>query len=498
MPLRRSRASEPVGREVVNDVTGDGGLDVKYGVTQNLVADFTLNTDFAQVEADEQQINLTRFSLFFPEKREFFLENQGLFDFGGGRSVARPGGGLRTGRPVGAGENTPVLFYSRRIGLNEGREVPIDAGGRLTGRIGRFSMGVLNIQTRDAPETAAVATNFSVVRLRADVLRRSSIGVMATGRSVSQLGPGSSQTYGVDGVFSFYDTLNLNTWLAQTQTPGSGDDKGSYQAQLDYDGDRYGLQLERLVVGEDFNPEVGFLRRDDFERSFGFVRFSPRPESIAAVRRFSWQGQFDYTTSRAGVLETRQGPGRVRDRVREQRRIECRVRTQTTSFSRSRFRLPPASRFQWAATASRMSSSRTRWGQQRRFSGLLSVQQGSFYGGDKTTVGVAGSRLEVTSRLSVEPGISLNWIDVPEGSFSTELVTARTTYTVTPLMFVSALLRYNSAFSAVSTNLRLRWEYSPGSELFVVYNEQRDTLARRFPEVDNRAFIVKFNRLFRF
>ena len=402
-------------RQFLNDVSGDGGLDVKYGVTQNLVADFTLNTDFAQVEADEQQVNLTRFSLFFPEKREFFLENQGLFDFGGGRNVARPGGGLRTGRPVGAGENTPLLFYSRRIGLNEGREVPIDAGGRLTGRIGRFSMGVLNIQTRDAPEAGAVATNFSVVRLRRDVLRRSSIGVLATGRSVSQLGSGSSQTYGVDGVFSFYDNLNINTWWAQTQTPSPGDDKGSYQAQLDYDGDRYGVQLERLVVGEDFNPEVGFLRRADLERSFGFVRFSPRPQSIAAVRRFSWQGQFDYTTSRAGVLETRQALGEFGVEFENSDRLSA-TYTRNYEFLDEPFPIGPGVTIPVGGYSFQDVQLSYALGQQRRLSGRLSAQHGSFYGGEKTTVGLAGGRLEVTPQLSVEPGISLNWVDLPEGT----------------------------------------------------------------------------------
>ena len=168
-----------------NDLNGDVGLDVKYGVTQSLVADLTVNTDFAQVEADEQQINLTRFSLFFPEKREFFLENQGVFTFGGA------GAG-----PFGGGGDTPVLFYSRRIGLDGGRAVPIDVGGRLTGRVGAFSVGVLNIQTDDAPASGAPATNFSVVRLKRDLLRRSSIGALFTRRSVSTRGPGSNETFG--------------------------------------------------------------------------------------------------------------------------------------------------------------------------------------------------------------------------------------------------------------------------------------------------------------
>src|SRR5262245_18489642 len=152
---------------IANDATADAGLDVKYGLTQNLTTDFTLNTDFAQVEADEQRVNLTRFSLFFPEKREFFLENQGMFGFGG----AVTGGGQAST------SDTPILFYSRRIGLadlrqNQDHTVPIRGGGRLTGRVGRFSVGALNLQTGDDPVTASRATNFPVVRLKRDVFRR--------------------------------------------------------------------------------------------------------------------------------------------------------------------------------------------------------------------------------------------------------------------------------------------------------------------------------------
>ena len=141
---------------------------------------------------------------------------------------------------------------------------------------------------------------------------------------------------------------------------------------------------------------------------------------------------------------------------------------------------------------------------QRVFSGTFKVQHGSFYGGEKTTVefglsgGFRGGRLNITPQLAVEPGISFNRIALPQGRFMTELVTTRTTYTVTPLMFVSALVQYNSSNSSLGANLRFRWEYQPGSELFVVYNEQRDTLTPRYPELQNRAFVIKINRLFRF
>ena len=467
-----------------NDLNGDVGLDVKYGVTQSLVADLTVNTDFAQVEADEQQINLTRFSLFFPEKREFFLENQGLFAFGGA------GAG-----PFGGGGDTPVLFYSRRIGLDGGRAVPIDVGGRLTGRVGAFSVGVLNIQTDDAPASGAPATNFSVVRLKRDLLRRSSIGALFTRRSVSTRGPGSNETFGLDGTFGFYDNLSINTYWAKTRTSALQDDI-SYRAQLDYNGDRYGVQAQHLVVGTDFNPEVGFLRRDDFEQSSGSFRFSPRPQSIAAIRKLSWEGRVDYITDRAGVVETRQAEGRFGIEFENSDRLNL-TYTRSYEFLDEPFRIAPDTTIPAGGYAFQDVRASYQLGFQRRLAGGLRAQHGSFFSGDRTSVGFNG-RLELSRQLSLEPGLSFNWIDLPEGRFTTELITTQTTYTVTPSMFVSALLQYNSSNDSLSTNFRLRWEYQPGSELFVVYNEQRDTLVPSVPELDNRALVVKITRLFRF
>ena len=477
---------------VSNALGGDVGLDVKYTVTQNVVADLTVNTDFAQVEADQQQVNLTRFSLFFPEKREFFLENQGVFTFGGAGA-----------NPFGGGGDTPVLFYSRRIGLHGGRAVPIDVGGRLTGRVGKFTVGVLNVQTDNVPAAGASATNFSVVRLKRDLLRRSSIGAIFTGRSVSLEGAGSSQTYGVDGTFAFYDNLNLNTYWATTETPGLRDDHVSYRAQLDYQGDRYGLVLEHLVVGDEFNPEVGFLRRRDFERSFGSARFSPRPRAIAAIRKLTWEGRFDYFANRAGVVETRLAQGQFGIEFETSDTFNF-AYTNSYEFLENPFEIAPDVTIPVGGYQFQDVRTSFQFGPQRRISGAVTVQHGSFFSGEKTSVelglggGFRGGRLELTPQVSVDPGLSLNWIDLPEGQFTTKLVTTRTTYTVTPSMFVSALVQYNSSNDSLGANIRFRWEYQPGSELFVVYNEQRDTLSPRFPELENRAFIIKINRWFRF
>ena len=499
--LSGARTAAP---QLSNVATGDFGLDVKYGITENLVADLTLNTDFAQVEADDQQINLTRFSLFFPEKREFFLENQGVFAFGG---------------EAGAGQfagisNTPILFYSRRIGLHSEdgvtREVPIDAGGRLTGRIGKYSVGLLNIRTGNAPATGAQATSFSVFRLRRDLFRRSNIGIMVTDRSVSQHGAGRNQVFGVDGLFSFYQNLNISTYWAETRTGSAGradigEDQSSHRVQLDYTGDRYGVQLERLAVGDDFNPEIGFLRRDDFEQSFAKFRFSPRPRSIAAIRQFFWEGQIDYITDRDGLLETRQARGRFAVEFENSNLFDV-IYNRNYEYLIEPFPLAadvivPVGGYDFDDVEVGY-----QLGQQNRVSGRVSVQHGAFYGGTKTSLnfgmgsGFSIPRLELTNQLSIEPNLSLNWIDLPFGEFSTRLVGTRTIYALDPLMFVSALVQYNSATNSVNTNLRLRWEYHPGSELFVVYNEERaNTLLapRRYP-LQNRALIVKFNRLFRF
>ena len=493
--LTSDRTATPL---IANQLGGEAGLDVKYGVTQNLVADLTLNTDFAQVEADEQQVNLTRFSLFFPEKREFFLENQGLFAFGGGG----------TG-PFGGGNDTPVLFYSRRIGYarrpgsSEGREVPMEAGGRLTGRVGDFSVGIMNVQAGSEPVTDTVPTNFSIVRLKRDLLRKSSVGAIFTRRSVSRLGAGSSATYGVDGAFAFHDTVSINTYWAQTDNPVAGDDDVSYRGRVDYRGDRYGFELEHLTVGRDFNPEAGFLRREDFERSFGSFRFSPRPHSIAAIRRFLSEARFDYYESRAGVVETRLAQGMFGIELENSDEFSAEY-TRSYEFLDKPFNISPDVTIPVGGYRFQDILATYRFGRQRVLSGNVIFQHGSFYGGEKTTVefglggGFGGGRLQITSQLAVEPGISFNRIELPQGRFTTELVTTRTTYTVTPLMFLSALVQYNSSNASLGANVRFRWEYQPGSELFVVYNEQRDTLTPRYPELQNRAFVVKINRLFRF
>ncbi len=478
---------------VSNEIGGDIGVDGKYGITQNLTADFTVNTDFAQVEADEQQVNLTRFSLLFPEKRDFFLENAGTYAFAGA------GGGQ-----AGSAGDVPILFYSRRIGLNQGRQVPIAAGGRVTGRIGRFNVGALNMQTREEPDEqvplaqrGAPSTNFSVVRVKSDFLRRSSVGAIFTNRSVAQNQIGSNQTFGLDAALTFYSNLFVNAYWAKTRSAGRTGDDTSYRTQLDYIGDRYGVQVDRMVIGNDFNPEVGYVRRVDMRRSFGRFRFSPRPASMPTIRKFSWTGTVDYIEDGRGRLETRDLDGEFAIELQTSDRFFAGV-ADTHEHLVAPFTIAPGVRILPGGHDFAAARVGYTFGQQRPLSGSVTLEGGEFYDGQLTAVSFNRSRINLTSRFSLEPNISINWVDLPSGAFTTTLVGSRVTYTVTPLMFASALLQYNSSNDLVSANVRFRWEYHPGSELFVVFNEERDSLSPRFPTLRNRAFIVKVNRLLRF
>ena len=471
--------------DVSNDGSADAGLDVKFGITENLTADLTVNTDFAQVEADEQQVNLTRFELSFPEKREFFLEGRDIYQFALGA-----GGG-----------DTPTLFFSRRIGLQGGELVPIRAGGRVTGKLGAFDVGAMNIQTGGDDALGIEATNFTVLRLRRDVFSRSTIGALFTGRSVSTVGSGSNQTFGIDGNFAFRQDLNFAGYFAQTRTPGLTSDDRSYLGSFNYNGDLFGGGLSYLRVGENFNPEVGFLRRSAFRETTVSLRYSPRPAALESVRRLSFQPGLDYLEHDAErrYVESREASMRAQIEFQSSDVIDLSFVNDYEYLDRS-FRISggggiavPAGRYSFNDFGASVGLGLQRW-----YSGTLAFNRGSFYTGDKTTVGLRTGRINVSTRLSLEPTLSFNWIELPQGSFRTDLAVTRVNYAFSPRMFFGGLVQYNSGNHSVSSNLRLRWEYRPGSELFIVYTEARNTdLIDRFFELANRGFTVKLNYLLR-
>jgi len=491
-----------VDSNVSDGAHGDLGLDVKYGVTQNLTADLTFNPDFAQVEADEQQVNLTRFSLFFPEKREFFLESQGIFNFGAGARTGGFGRGGGSSSIGGSGRGgrggAPVLFYSRGIGLQDGQQVPIVAGGRLTGKVGSFDVGAVNIQTDGVPAVEAEPTNFTVLRLRRDLFSRSTVGVLFENRTTSLVAAdGANQAWGMDGWFAFSDEAGLLGYYSRTRTDGMSGHDESYRGQFSYDADAWGGQMDHLVVGDNFNPEMGFLRRRGFRQSTLSGRFSPRLESVSLIRQLTFQGDLDYIENeRAGYVESRSRRGQFRLEFESSDQLglsfndqyENLIQDETISGA-----LVPGGRYSFQDAEAFFT-----FGRQRPVSATVSARRGRYYGGDLTSVGLRQTRLELTPQLSVEPSISFNWLDLPQGRFDQHVAVTRLTYTVSPRMFVSGLVQYNSRSDSFTSDLRLRWEWAPGSELFLVYTEARDTdVLNRWSEIVGRGFVIKLNRLLR-
>jgi hypothetical protein len=483
---------------VVNDLHGELGTDVKYGLTKGLIADLTYNTDFAQVEEDEQQVNLTRFSLFFPEKRDFFLEGQSIFAFGGvslrGNLSNRPGSSNE--------ELTPIMFFSRRIGLTSDGVDPILAGARVTGRSGGYRVGALNIQTEGIAGTSSDSTNFSVLRLRRDILGRSDVGVIATHRTTSLTeGASSNSLFGIDGNFVFLRNLRLNTYYSVTRTPfrskgGERGDESSYLGRLDYGGDRYGLVLEHLNVGEDFKPELGFLRRGAFRRSFAHGRFSPRL-AAEAIRRLVFQAEIDYIEGAAThIVETRrmQGLFQIERESGDVLSVEYNRQYEFLpgDFEISEDVVLPVGGYPYQDVRFAY-----QFGGQRAVPGTVTFRTGSFFGGDRVEVTYRG-RVEVTPKFSIEPRLSLSFVDLPEGDFTAELYGGRFNLTLSPRTVISSLIQYNSSSSSLGSSLRLRWEYEPGSDLFVVYSDGRQTDATGFPLLLNRTFAIKLTKLFRF
>jgi hypothetical protein len=460
------------------------GIDVKYGLTRGLTGDLTVNTDFAQVEEDQQQVNLTRFNLFFPEKRDFFLEGQGIFDFGG-QSGQR------------ASQVVPIMFFSRRIGLSNGQSVPVVAGGRVTGKAGSFDVGALTIGTADKPSAGAVSTTFSAIRVKRNILRRSSVGVIATGRWPAATGDGDSGTVGVDAYLRFFQDVEANLYWAHTSSPGARGNAASYRGQFTYGGDRYGLELDRVVVGSSFNPDVGFARRTDVALSLVTARFSPRLRRSRLLRRLTWQNDLEYITNASGD-------------IREDRTLSSRFGVEFNSSdqinltaTRRYERLPldfviapgvvvPAGGYSYDT----LNASYT-LAQQRALSGTLSASYGEFYGGTRTSATYTG-RAGLSPHLGLEPNISLNWVRLPYGDFTARLIGLRLALAPTARLGFSVLAQFNPSAHSLTSSARMRWEYTPGSELFVVYSDGRDTATTGFPGLQNRTLAVKATRLLRF
>lgn len=482
MPYTLSKTTRKFSTPTHSQWKGEIGGDLKYSLTPSLTLDATYNTDFAQVEVDEQQVNLERFNLFFPEKRPFFLENAGLF------AIGTPG--------------EVELFFSRRIGIStNGSEVPIVGGGRLSGKIGATNIGVVNMQTEKV-DGITPANNFTVGRVSREFPNRSGIGAMFINRDATGIDATSyNRTFVADARLGVGGYTQVSGFLAKTSTPNRGGRDHGYKAGLNHDSKSWLIQANYTVLAENFNPEVGFLRRSAYRKSETIILHRYRPKNFLGLQELrphvSYRGYWDFIGfQETGFLhfdnhwewkngvEIHTGVNFSKEGLKKPFTV---FRKQETSGVREV--VVPIGTFNHAEGQIVINSN-----QAAPLSFRSTYTLGGYYGGNRI---VASSTLKfrVGETFNVEGTWNYNRYDLPYGDFTTDVLRARLSYSFTPRLFVQGLLQYNALIEIWSSNLRLGWLQSANTGLFVVYNETRDafddTLGLR-----DRSFIVKFSRLF--
>jgi hypothetical protein len=472
-PYALTSGSRITSRPMDGDV--QGGVDVKYGVTSGLIWDFTVNTDFSQVEADEQQVNLTRFNLFFPEKRDFFLENQGLFAFGDSGS----GGG---GGNFGAGRTNQVqdmrLFFTRRIGLSDnGQAVPILGGTRLTGREGGYSLGMLNIQQRE--DQGVPSTNFTALRLRRDVLANSDVGAVFLDKELS--GPQFNRLAGFDANFRF-GGLTMNGFAAKTFSPTralTDPDSGSElttRANIEYRNRQWRLSTRYTTIGERFNDELGFVPRVGVNEWNAQLNRSLRPNWLPrSIREIMphWVLVQSMRADGSGV-DLRQHDFHFPLNFSNGSFLEVGTNT-NYEVIRTPFMLNSArgARVLPGEYSYNEYFMTYRPNDAARFSTGLRYGIGPFYGGYKRSY-AWGPTYRPNEKLNASLVMQLNDITLPTTSYLSTLTTARVNYNLNTKVFVNALLQYSTDSHQLSSNIRFNVIHRPLSDIFFVYNEHRD------------------------
>ncbi|MCP4898514.1 MAG: carbohydrate binding family 9 domain-containing protein [bacterium] len=460
-----------------NSTVSEFGFDVKYSLTSDLTLDATYNTDFAQVEADDEQVNLTRFSLFYPEKREFFLENSELFTFGHG------------GGPPGHGpEVTP--FFSRRIGLQDDETVPINAGVRLTGKVGKQDIGVLTTLTGAVDDLDLPSAWYNVARIRRDLGGRSYVGGIVT---ASQRDTFRSTTFGVDGAWFITSDLSLRGDYLRVDANHTDDAQDAYNVALDLTTDPWGFLFSFREVDQDFEPDLGFVQREGYQKKQAVLRRSFRPEKWG-VRRVSFRTFNNwYDSLEHGVQES------ARNNLNFELELENGDKLQggvTRQFERlfEPFELDDelifdAGDYSFVSYDVKYDSDRSRrWG----FNG--SATNGGFFDGDRSQL--SGELWYVfNSHFRVSGSYSKYDIDTNHGDLDWHIWSARLSYTHSSTLSASSYVQFNSSTGARTLNLRLRWILRNDSNLFLVYND-RDEEPVIGPSLQAREIALKVNYRF--
>jgi hypothetical protein len=484
------------------DRVSDVGLDTKVALTANLALDITLNTDFAQVEADQEQVNLTRFSLYYPEKREFFLEGAEIFSFASSGLYWEGGSDLD-------------LFYSRRLGLVDCHEARILGGAKMVGKIGQYHLGVMNILTddvtiieEDTDTTKVNSTNFSVFRVRRDILERGTLGLMFLNKEEFHSSD-YNRSVGFDGRLPLTDYFTISGYLAGTFEPAEEDNRKftpmnkqnvAGKLSLGYDTDLWELSTSYKDVGAQFNPEMGFISRTDYRLMDASLGYSPRPPKSSVIRQFEYRLEGNYRTNHNNnMLESELGAS-FGISFQNSARFSIGVQRQNEFVDydwevREGFLIPEGI---YSGTDVYINANSD---ESRAVAGWIDLDYGSYYTGRNMRLGFE-SIITSINPLRVEIDYDHNFVDLPEGSFRTNTLGLRMIYFFSTELYFKAYVQwnddklYNEGKEKIISNFLLRWIYSPASSLYLVYNDGR-LIGPGQNEIINRTFMLKLTFFWR-
>jgi len=455
-----------------------GGVDIKLGLRSNLVANLTANNDFADADVDIQQFNLTPYKLFYPEKRQFFLENASVFDF-----------------PM-AIDGPDRLFFSRQIGVDPitGQQVPVNGGAKVTGSLDGFELGMMDVDTRSSgPNPYA---NYAVLRVKRSLPNGSYIGLMGTDKRSGNRADPFNQTSGLDGRFIFFKHLVLDGYAAQTRTPGVSGGQTNLGIGLNYQSNWLDLFADHRKVGANFNPEVGFIERNNCLCDLVDANFKVRPK-IRGLRELNFEGFIFHAPDTQGTVQTQEWQGTFRANFHngsysDDDIVDVFTQRITIPFNIYKNVVIPGGLYHWTRHQFTYGSP-----QDRRWTVSFYERFGTYYNGHLNEVRVRGT-YRSNERLSFSLSEQWNRFRLPltGGDFSVVFGSLETNYSFSRFLTLSTILQMDTANTqAASANIRLRWNYRPDSDLYVIYTagQRFASLAAANPtQLMEHRFAVKF------